>query len=91
MANPHPDPLRARLAKKRRRKAGTLAQLTVVVWHALLEAQAVLEEADEAELTLKAVHAVSQCAGQYAKLLEVGELEARIQALEQKAQQKGAR
>jgi hypothetical protein len=31
-----------------------------------------------------AVHAVSQCAGQYAKLFEIGELEARPGALEQR-------
>jgi hypothetical protein len=31
-------------------------------------------QGDNPELCLKAVHAVSQCAGQYAKLLEVGEL-----------------
>jgi hypothetical protein len=38
--------------------------------------------AEEPELRLKAIHAVSQCAGQYAKLLEVGELEARLKVLE---------
>ena len=62
-----------------------------MVWAALLEADAVLQSTngDNPELTLKAVYAVSQCAGQYAKLLEVGELEARIAALE--AGQRGGR
>jgi len=82
MANP--DPLRARQAKKRRGKPGDLPALLRVVWAALLEADAVLQSThgDNPELCLKAVHAVSQCAGQYAKLLEIGELEARIAALE---------
>ena len=64
---------------------GNLRDLLQVLWQALLEAQAVLEAAGEAEaeLKLKAVHAISQCGGQYAKLLEVGELEARLAAVEQ--------
>ena len=89
MANPNPLP--ARQAKKRKGKPGDLQALLRVVWAALLEADAVLQSTngDNPELTLKAVHAVSQCAGQYAKLLEVGELEARIAALE--AGQRGGR
>jgi len=80
----NPNPLPARQAKKRRGKPGDLAALQRLVWAALLEADAVLQRTQGAnpELCLKAVHAVSQCAGQYTKLLEVGELEARITALE---------
>ena len=85
MANPHPDALHARRAKKRRRKPGDMQAVKAKVWNALCEAEAVLLAAEDAELTLKAVHAVSQCAGQYAKLLEIGELEARVQALEAQA------
>jgi hypothetical protein len=79
--NPHA----ARLVKRQKHKPGNLRDLLQVLWQALLEAQAVLEAAgeDEAELKLKAVHAISQCGGQYAKLLEVGELEARLTAVEQ--------
>jgi len=86
---PNPSPHQARLSKRRRGKPGDLPALLRVVWAALLEADAVLQstQGDNPELCLKAVHAVSQCAGQYAKLLEVGELEARIAALE--AAQKG--
>ena len=80
MANPSPHA--ARLAKKRARKPGQLPQLLRLLWQALLEAQAILDEAAEAELRLRAIHAISQAAGQYAKLLEIGELEARIAALE---------
>ncbi len=83
MANPNPHA--ARLAKKRARKHGDLPQLLRMLWRALLEAQAVLERAteDEAELKLRAVHALSQASGQYVKLLEIGELESRLAALEQ--------
>ena len=81
---PNPNPHKARLAKRRRGKVGDLAALVRVLWSALLDAEAVLRstEGDNPELCLKAVHAVSQCAGQYAKLLEIGEFEARIAALE---------
>jgi hypothetical protein len=83
MANP--SPLAARMAQKRRRKPGNLAQLVRILWQAVLEAQAVLEGADEGEWerTLRAVHALGQVSGQYAKLLEIGEIEARLSALEQ--------
>jgi hypothetical protein len=88
---PNPNPHHARQAKKRRGKPGDLAALLRVVWGALLEADAVLQstQGDNPELCLKAVHAVSQCAGQYAKLLEIGEYESRLSALE--AQQGGVR
>ena len=80
----NPSPHVARQAKRRRGKPGDLATLLKVVWSALLEAEAVLmtTEGDNPELCLKAVHAVSQCAGQYAKLLEIGEFEARLAAME---------
>jgi hypothetical protein len=86
MANPNPHA--ARMAKKRARKPGNLPQLLRMLWHALLEAQAVLDTAtaDEAELKLRAVHALSQASRQYAKLLEIGELEAQLSALEQQMQ-----
>jgi hypothetical protein len=79
---PNPNPHQARLAQKRRRKPGDLRQVMLIVWRALIEAEEVMLLADDPELTLKAVHAVSQCAGQYAKLLEVGEYEARLGELE---------
>ena len=80
----NPNPHKAREAKRRRGKPGNIDTLLRVLWNALLEAEAVLmaTEGDNPELCLRAVHAMSQCAGQYAKLLEVGELEARIAALE---------
>jgi uncharacterized small protein (DUF1192 family) len=79
---PNPSPHKARLAKKRRRKPGDLAAVTRVLWHAIVTAEDILNEADEADMQLRCVHALSQAAGQYAKLLEVGEYESRIAALE---------
>jgi hypothetical protein len=78
---------RARPPRKRARKPGDLAGLRRMLWQALIEAERVLLESDNDELSLKAVHAVSQAAGQYARLLEIGELEARVAALEASAAQ----
>ena len=79
MANPSPH--EARQAKKRKRKPGNLQAVAGKLWAALEAAEELLGE-DDPHLRLKAVHAVSQVAGNYAKVYEVGELEARIQALE---------
>ena len=76
---------RARMGKQLRGKPGNLHDLQKILWYALKKAQAVLDEAgDDNDLTLKACHAVSQVAGQYAKLLEIGYLEQRVQALEER-------
>ncbi len=80
MANASPH--QARLAKKRARKPGNLAALQRLLWRALLTAEEILDSATEADMQLRAIHAISQASGQYAKLLEVGELEARLAALE---------
>jgi len=80
MANP--NPYQARLAQRRPRKPGDLRQLTRVLWRAILEAEEILMNAGDAELKLKAIHALSQCAGQYRGLIEVGEFESRLKALE---------
>ena len=80
---PNPDPVEARQAKRRKRrgKPGTLEDARALLWRALTRAGELLEEEDPA-LSLKAIHAISQGVGAYAKVLEVGELEARIAALE---------
>ncbi len=90
MSNPNANPLKARMAKKKRQRTGDLMALQRKVWTALLHAEDCLEQAEEPELRLKAIHALSQCAGQYAKLLEVGELEARLAELESKVMRKTA-
>ena len=79
----------ARQVKRRARrpKPGTMKQLTGVLWRAIthlnehLETAATAETVDTGELT-RLTHALSQSAGVYMKALEVGELEARLEALE---------
>lgn len=80
---PNPNPTEARRARKARRrgKPGTLEDARALLWRALTRAGELLEEEDPAHV-LKAVHAVSQGAAAYARIVEVGELEARIAALE---------
>jgi hypothetical protein len=70
------------MAKKRARKPGDIAAVQRLLWRALLEAEEVLNEAEEPELKLRAIHAISQASGQYSRIIEVGELEARLTALE---------
>lgn len=79
----NPDPKEARKAKRARRrgKPGTLEDARALLWRALMRAGELLEEEDPAH-ALKAVHAVSQGASAYARIVEVGELEARLAALE---------
>jgi hypothetical protein len=79
----NPNPFKARLAKKRRRKPGDLDQLKAVLWGALCEAETVLRETSDEERVLRACHTISQASAAYLKLLETGELERRIQAMEQ--------
>ncbi len=90
MANPNPDATKARMGKKakNRPKAGTVEELTQVLWTAISTIEthiiktATNDEVDTAELC-KLTHALSQSASTYLKAIEVGELEARVEALEQ--------
>jgi hypothetical protein len=82
--NPH----QARVSKKRRRKPGNLLEVQRVLWTALCEAERVLLSADDADEVLRAVHAISQASMAYLRLLETGEFEARLAAVET-ALQKG--
>jgi hypothetical protein len=82
------NPYKARQAKKRKRKPGALQDLVTILWGAVLDVQAILDGcAGDPEQTLRAAHCLSQVAGQYSRLLEVGEFEAQLAALE--AAQKG--
>jgi hypothetical protein len=60
-----------------------LEQLTAVLWRCVLEVEALLNE-DECppDRVLKAAHALAQLAGAYRGVMEVAELEPRLQALE---------
>ncbi len=83
------QPHLARQAKKRTRrpKPGTVKQLQAVLWRAIthleghLEATAEAPEVDTSELC-KLTHALTQAGGTYLKALEVGEFEARLEAVE---------
>jgi hypothetical protein len=79
-------PTKAHRPRKRRTKPGKLPDLVRVVWQALIEAESVLQRTngDNPELALKAVHAISQAAGMYVRLLETSDFERRLQALEAK-------
>ncbi len=81
-----PETLSARMARKRRQHSGDLQAIRRKLWMAILHAEDTLEQAEEPELRLKAVHALSQCCGQYIKLLETGEIEARLAVLEERVQ-----
>jgi hypothetical protein len=80
---PNPQPYQARLAKKQIRKAGDLNALIRTLWHAIVEAREILDTADSDDMRLRAIHAIGQTAATYARLLEVGEHEARLAAVEE--------
>jgi hypothetical protein len=75
--------LRARQGRREKAKPPNIQSAALIVWKALQTAQKILEDAD-ATMQLKACHAVFQGAQAFAKLYEVGELEARMVALEAK-------
>ena len=58
MANP--NPYQARQRKRRRGKAGTLAQTQQVLWRAIVEAETVLDDAEGNNQILQAYHALAQ-------------------------------
>lgn len=86
MANP--NPVKARQARRTSRRAaaesaGTVADLRLKLWRALAAADDVLADRKaDATLKLKALHALTQASGAYLKVIEVGELEARLTAIE---------
>lgn len=82
------NPVKARQAKRRKRQAGSVDDAKRLLWSALQRAEQLLDAQNpetglpDDALALRAVHAISQGVSAYAKVVEVGELEARIQALE---------
>jgi hypothetical protein len=77
----------ARMAKKQRRKIRKLGDLEAAqrkLWQAITAAEEVLmDEESDSTMVLKATHAISQATSTYARLIEVGEMEARLAELEQ--------
>jgi len=85
----NPNPYAARQAKRRAHKPGNFTDVLKVLWTAVREAERLLYQSEDPEFTLRCVHALSQACGQYSKLLEIGEFEARLAAVEAELQ-KGA-
>ena len=84
------NPVKARQAKRQKRQkkaeaAGTVDDLRLKLWKALAADDDVLADAKaEPTLKLKALHALTQASGAYLKIIEVGELEARMKAIEER-------
>ena len=80
---PNPNPHHARAAKHKTRLPGDVADVRRVVWDAVVAASDVVADPDvDALVRLRAVHAVTQAAGAYLKVVEASEFEARLTALE---------
>jgi hypothetical protein len=80
----------ARLAKRRARQPLQMADLLKILTSAIREAERLLYEATDPDFTLRCIHALSQAAGQYSKLMAEGELEARLAVLEETLRGKAA-
>lgn len=73
----------AKVARKKKPRAGEVSDARTLLWRALQKAGALLESEDLGpDLTLKLLHGISQGAASYAKVCEVSDLEARIAAIE---------
>jgi hypothetical protein len=83
MANKNPHQGRQKIIKQH--KPPNIQDTAAIVWEALRTAQEILKETDPT-MQLKACHAVFQGAQAYSKLYEVGEIEARLAALEQRSE-----
>jgi hypothetical protein len=71
-----------KMARKKLRKPGDLAALRRKLWQAILESERVLLTNEDDEVVLRAVHALAQAAGHYARLIEIADMEARLKAVE---------
>jgi hypothetical protein len=87
---PNRSPHKARLSKRVRGKPGSLQDVQRLLWYGILRTKQTLDGARKPANVLKAVHCLSQVSGQYAKLLEIGELEARLAVVEAALAAKGA-
>lgn len=72
--------------RRRRRKPGDIGKVRAVMWQGieLLERHVLRHdpERDDADELCKLMYALSQVTGTYAKLIEVGDIEERLAALE---------
>jgi hypothetical protein len=75
------------MSRKRRIKAGNLADLQRVLWRTVVEVESLLDTRPPSnDLTLRAAHALAQLAGAYRALSDSIDLEKRIEALEAAAE-----
>ena len=84
---PNPNPIQARLAKRRYRKRGDIQEISRKCWNAVLHIEAVLEEEaakpePNIEILLRAAHLQAITTQAYAKLLDAGDFETRLKELE---------
>ena len=88
---PNPNPYHGRRAKRSKRlRAGDVSDVKERVWEAVEAACAVLHDPEaDCGLRLRAVHAITQAAASYTKILESAEFEARLNALERKVEAHG--
>jgi hypothetical protein len=71
------------MIRKRRIKAGNLAELQRVLWRTVLEVEALLDvRPPSTDLVLRAAHALAQLAGAYKGVAEMEDIEQRLSALE---------
>ncbi len=70
--------------RKRRRKSLDIPSLRRVVSDAIREVEHLLETTTDAQVKLRAVHALSQAVQTYLKVLEQDDLRARLDALEER-------
>jgi ribulose bisphosphate carboxylase small subunit len=80
-----------KMARKKLRKPGDLQALRRKLWQAILEAERVLLTNTDDEVVLRAVHALSQAAGHYVRLLEADDIEGRLKTVETLLQTAGKR
>ncbi len=72
------------MPKKTKTRVGSVADVRKRLWEAV-EAAATLTGSEDPGVRLRAVHAVTQAAGAYSKIVEACEFESRIAALESQA------
>ncbi len=73
------------IKRRRRRKPGDIGALRRVLWSALVEIEAILDDDDPA-MKIKAGHALGTLSGSYLKALEQADIAARIDELERLVQ-----
>jgi hypothetical protein len=71
------------MAKRQRGRPLELSEVLAMVSDALRRAESLLQDATDPDYALRCIHALSQTAGQYSRLVSEGELENRIKVLEE--------